>query len=356
MIEAAFSLVQVLSPAATDDAPASDNAVDALILEATTADLVQLEAALGLRLAQTPVSRSDRARKPKPGELFAYLEVAPDAGDRVTLRLTLGDARAWVRPIDAPPVDRTREIATTVANLIAGIEADAIAPDLRDVPLPAPLQPTTTPEPQPVTTTTTPEPPAFEWGIGVEGGVLLAVGPPPPSGLAGGTVALRSAIRWRRGALLTFAARGGFDRARDYGMTRIRVDVGGGYAWHRSSFALHTTLAATIEPWFVTRGGAIGDGDPRPVGVLLGGELRIAPMWHRRVGARALMLGPFLTAGGSGLATGDGGVARLRASDGGPAFDLFRAGGLELGAGVTLALWSPSKRRATKPRSESTTD
>lgn len=346
MIEAALSLMQVSAPAAVadgdDTSPAGKTAIDALILDASTADLVQLEAALGLRLAEIRVSRSDRARKPRPAELFAYLEVHPTSGDRVELRLTLGDARAWVRPIDAPPADRTREIATTVANLIAGIEVDAIAPDLRDVPLPAPLQPTVT------TTTTTAipalppsPPPRFEWGLAIEGGVLVAVGPPPPAGLAGGSIAVRSGIRWRNGALLTIAARGAFDRARDYGMTRLRLDVGGGHAWHRSSFALHTTVTATLEPWFVTQGGAVGRGDPRPVGLLAGGELRVAPMWRRQVGARALVIGPFVTAAGSGLVTGDGGVARLRATEGAQAFDLFRAGGLELGAGLTIGLWSP---------------
>jgi hypothetical protein len=364
VIEVVFSLACVTAPTAAPPVTAAPGtapdasaphdvddgarkpAVDALIVDASTADLVALEAALGLRL-DIRISRSDRARKPRAGERFAYLEVAPEAGNRVTVRLTLADARAWVRAIDAPAVDRTREIATTVANLIAGIEVDAIAPDLRDVPLPPPLR-TLAPAPvapAPVAAApSAPPPPSLHWGFAVDGGVLVGVGPPAPTAIAGGTIAVRSGIRWRRGALFGAGLRAAFDRSAGSSMTRLRLDVGGGHAWHRRAFALHTTAAATLEPWFVTREGAIEAGAPRPVGLLAGGELRVAPMWRRTVGARTLVLGPFIALAGSGLVTGDGGVARIRAAGEGRVVDRFRAGGLELGAGMSIGLWSPRRR------------
>lgn len=323
------------SPSPTESvAPAVDERIDALVIDAKVDDLVALEAAVRLRIGACPVSRSDRARPPRQGELFAYLEVERGAGDRRTLRLTLGDARAWVRTIDAAPADRTREIATTVGNLFAGIEGEDLAPDLTDVPLPAPLVPTpvvVTPPPRP------PPPPRYAWGLQLDGVALGGLAPGDPLFAAGGA-AVRGGIRWRTGALVTFGVRAAGRANAGYALTRLRVDLGGGWAWHAGAFALHATGAATIEPWFVTTGGRVpDDASRRPTGVLLGGVARLATMGRIAVGRRHLVIGPFVELGGSALPSGIANIHTAR-QDGALA---FRLGGLELAGGLTLGLWSP---------------
>lgn len=342
-------LLAIAAPAATPavDRPpgveASSRPIDALVIDASIGDLVALEAAIRLRLADTPVTRSDRARQPRAGELFAYLEVEPQAGERSTLRLTLGDARAWVRTIESPASDRTREIATTVGNLLAGIELDSIAPDLLDVPLPMPLQRSTAAVVRPpVASKPRPAPPRLAWGLGGDAVVVLGLGPPPPAGVAAGGFALRSAVRWRRGALVVAGLRAGMRHRDDFTITRLRLDVGGGYAWHRGAFALHTTAAITAEPWFVTSSGAVPDGGRRPVSALVGAAVRIAPGWRVAVGRRHLGLMPFVELAGSAVPGRGGGVARVRTGTADDPVDVFRAGGLELAAGLSVVVWTPA--------------
>ncbi len=351
MIDLPLSLLLVLvapTPASTTPAPADERAgatsIDALVIDATVAELVALEAAVRLRIGECPVTRSDRARKPRAGELFAYLEVEPGAGDRTTLRLTLGDARAWVRMIDAPPADRTREIATTVGNLMAGIEIDAIAPDLRDVPLPVPLRPAVVPVPPPAVVAT-PAPPRAAWGLGLDAMAVLELGPPAPTGFGAGGVALRGGARLPSGALLEASIRGAWYARGPYTLTRLRLELAAGYALHRGRFALHTTAGATVEPWFVTSSGGLSPGDRRPTSALVGGTVRLSPQWRVGGGTRRVHLGPFVEVAGSAVPGANGGVARLREGTGADANDVYRAGGLELAAGVAFGLWSPARRR-----------
>lgn len=318
-------------------APRSTSAIDALVIDARVDDLVALEAAVRLRVGACPVSRSDRARQPRQGELFAYLEVQRDSDGRTTLRLTLGDARAWVRTIDAAPGDHTREIATTVGNLFAGIEGEDLAPDLRDVPLPPPLRPAAPPVVAPPPRAPVPR---YAWGLGGEGLVVAGLPPPGDALLAAGGVALRGGVRLRRGALVVAGVRAGMRSSVGHVLTRIRIDVGGGYAWHRGAFALHTTASAVVEPWFVTDGGAVPRGSGRrPVGTLLGGALRIAPLARIAMGKRHLAIGPFVELGGTAMPTA--GIARIVTSPETDGRVAFRAGGLELAAGLSIAVWSP---------------
>jgi len=351
VIDLPLSLLLALvapTPTSTTPAPADERdgatSIDALVIDATVAELVALEAAVRLRIGECPVTRSDRARKPRPGELFAYLEVEPGAGDRATLRLTLGDARAWVRMIDAPPADRTREIATTVGNLMAGIEIDAIAPDLRDVPLPVPLRPAVVPVAAPEVVPAKARPRA-SWALGVDATAVLELGPPAPTGFGAGGVALRGGARLPGGALLEAGIRGAWYARGPYTLTRLRLELAAGYALHRGRFALHTTAGATAEPWFVTSSGGLSPGDRRPTSALLGGVVRLSPQWQLGRGERRVHVGPFVEVAGSAVPGANGGVARLRQGTGADAIDVYRAGGLELAAGVAFGLWSPARRR-----------
>lgn len=319
--------------------------IDALVIASDVPDRAALEDALRLRVGDRPISDALHARNPREGELFAYVEVKPKDAQSLVVRLVLSDARAYVRTLESPADLRAREIAATVANLVAGIEEDDLPPDERDVALPPVLE-LAPPEPPPQPIAPPPLPPArFDLGIVAGADAGLALGPPPPQGFAAAGAHARLDVRARNGALVAVALRGLGNRRFGYGLTRIRLAIEGGYAWRRGAFELMTTAGLTLEPWLVTRGGKLPDvAERKPVHVALGGLVRIAPAW-RRVGprGRAFRLAPFVELAGSAIPARNGGVARLRAQDTTGTRELFRVGGLELALGLELGVWLPRR-------------
>jgi hypothetical protein len=316
--------------------------IDALVIDASTTERDALADALRLRIGERPISDSLHARNPRAGELFAYVEVHPRGASSLLVRLVLSDARAYVRVIDSSADLRARELATAVANLVAGIEEDDLPPDERDVALPAVLEPAPPREPEPRPQVAVPVP-RYELGIAGGADVLLGLGPPPPAGFAAAGAHARVDARLRSGALLGLALRGLGHRRLGYGLTRLRIAIEGGYAWRRGAFELATTVGATVEPWLVTRDGGIPElARRRPVDVALGGLVRIAPAWRRETrGGRSIRLAPFIELAGSALPARDGGVARLRVQEQMRVRELFRVGGLELALGLELGVWLP---------------
>lgn len=319
--------------------------VDAIVVDARIADHDALEDALRVRLTDRPVSDSAHARAPAKGELFGYLEIESATAERASVRLLLSDGRAYARVIEAPSSARAREIAATIANLLAGIEEGAIAPTQEHVPIPEALRPVAVaPKTQPPKRVTPTPPPRVEWGIAVAGAAIVGAGPPEPQGFAAGGGELRGEARWRRGPTLGLAVRASGNRSHGYGLLRVRIAPTFGWAWRAGAFELHTIAMLTVEPWMLLPGGDVPDEDG-PTSALLGGALRFEPTGRIALARdRSLRIGPFVEIAGSAIPSASGGVARLRRrDDAGELHDLFRAGGLEIAVGLVIGPWVPAR-------------
>lgn len=341
----------LLAPAATPPspgdvatAPIARGRINGIVLDAQMPQLDEVERGLLLRIDGRGIVRSDRARPPRTGELFAYIELGHIESEAAELALILSDGRAYRRRILAPAAERPRELATSIANLVAAIEEDSVTPDALDVPLPEPLRtapaPTSAPPPLP------PSVPRREWGLSMRGDVIAAVGAPSPQGLAAGGASMIATMRWRVGPTLGVGLRGAGLQRNGWGLARVRVDVTGG--WNRRSGAFELALAAglSVEPWLIVRNGAaLSLADTRRKAPLIGGVLRVAPRWSRLLAyERALVIGPVLELAGSAMPTRDGGVVRVRERVGTQTRDVFRLGGFEIIAGLELGLWMPAPK------------
>jgi hypothetical protein len=327
-------------PAAVERRPR----IDAIVVDARLADRPAIEDALRVRLIDRPVSDSASARSPRKGEIFGYVQVDGATPERASMRLLLSDGRAYVREIEAPASSRAREIAASVANLVAGIEDGAIAPTEEGVPLPAALEPVARPVPKPSAPPKVVPVPRTEWGLAISSANVIALGPPPPIGYAAGGGELRGEGRWRRGPTIGVSLRFAGHARAGFGLLRIRVAPSLGWAWRRGRFELHTLALFTVEPFVLMQGGRLpDDAQRRPAHVLLGSALRLEPTGRVPLkSGRSLRIGVFAELAGSAIPASSGGVARLRRrNDAGELEDLFRAGGLELGAGLLIGPWIP---------------
>ncbi len=324
---------------------ASRGRVNAVVIDAAMPELAAIEAGLRLRLADRGVTRSDRVRPLRSGELFAYLQQIEATAERARIRVTLTDGRGYLREILGPEHERTREIATNVANLLAAIEEDTVAPDEHDVPLPESLQPVAPPPPrEPARPSAAPAiPPRFEWGLALAGDAVIGAGPPAPAGLAAVGGQLTWALRLRRGASFAVAVHPGGLRRRGWSTTRVAIAVGAGYVLRRGAFELASLALLRVEPWWLVRdGAAVPLGEQRSKAPLLGGAVRLSPRWrHRFERGRSLVIGPAIELAGSGMPTRDGGVVRVRERAGASVRDVSRVGGLELTLGLELGVWLP---------------
>jgi hypothetical protein len=139
----------------TDELPAPDAPrISVAILRADDLDHAALTRAIQLRSpALTIVRVGDEAPPAVDGELRVYIEVRRADAVHVDLTLILADGRAYLRRVDVDADAPARPIAGALANLIAGIEDDSVAPDRKDAPVPealvAPRPPPTKPEPKP---------------------------------------------------------------------------------------------------------------------------------------------------------------------------------------------------------------
>lgn len=316
--------------------------IDAIVLDVGIADREAIAEALRARVGARAVGSSDKARRPRADERFAYLEVT-QSDTSVTIRVLLSDGRAYNRSIDAVGTARAREIASIVGNLVAGIEEDVVAADEESVPVPERLQPAPA-RPQPPAPVVRAPAALPRWTISAAGLAIVGVGPPAPMGLAGAGARVGFAHRWARGLTLGASVRAAGMPRRDHALTRVRIAGEIGHLLRRGRFELTTTFAVTVEPWFVTRGGALASGTRRPASALLGGAIRVAPGVALPLprGA-ALRIAPFVELAGSAIPSASGGVARVREDLVDGTRDLFRVGGLELSAGLELGVWLPAR-------------
>lgn len=375
---AAYTLVLALaSPVAVETPPTTAEPVDVpgpqtvaelrtrpIVLELRDVPRGELRDAIALRLPQRPLVD---AEAPRPEE-YDYVAIELRDDDRIALTLITPDGHAYDRVLDVPEAERVRGISSALANLTFAIEGGEVEPDRTDVeppppepepepepPPPAPPKPVPKPEvvapPEPAPT---PAPiPLHE--LAVSGGAGVIAGLAPQAGadaFAGGHGRLGLAVRRRNGALGVLGLRVAGRGLGGLALVRTRVELGGGWAWRRSSFELLLAAAATFEPWILRRGSTTapleqGGANARRL-PLLGALARVSPGLRIAVGRRQplwMRLGVDVELAGSfvpdhGARTVE--IATTR-SDGSRVPQL-RLGGLELVTGLELAIWIPVLR------------
>ena len=331
-------------------------------------------AALRLRLAQLPIKRHGG---PAPAESpHVYVRVERGANGHGALRVITSDGRAYERGFLIEVGQEVRVAASTVASLIYAVEQGAVAPDRKDVAIPevpgesaaivpdppsaaadAPL-----PRAAPSEGSQTASPgrrgdtAAWELGANLHGAAALGLGPPryPRShgALAGGGGGLGLEFRSPRGGLAAFDLRGIGLVADGLGVGRMRISIGGGYAWRRGRFEVPVLVAVAVEPWWATRAGAvasIASGARVIAGLsLIGGYLRVSPglrISRPRGPLAGVRVGPRLELGGSFALDNGAKVVGLADPAGVPQ---FRLGGLEMSLGLELSLQFAVASKATR--------
>ncbi len=297
-----------------------------------------------------------------PAELEAD---APEA--MTTLRLTMiqSDGRAYLRELETPISD-ARAVALVLANTMAAIEEEAIAPDREQVTLPEPaLAPEydmsiKTPEeerdaivepppPAPSAANSSSQsaerpPPRLELGLDLSPSFAAVLGPGRIQGLSGGGGELRLTTRFPVGASAALGLRlltRGVDNSR---ALRARVTLGGGYVLRLGEVEFAALAGFTIEPWtLLGEQTPIGELDSRAL--LLGGlasasvgyrlSPRARPNLRMRVGGRLELSGSTLLSGQA-----------VELVDAQSEALLFGLGGFELLLGLDVALWFDVPSRA----------
>lgn len=341
---------------ATLTAPASaDTRIELLALDVEGVEAEAFERALQTRLPDRPRIPAGNPDARAGIENWGYVLVRP-VENGWSLALILADGRGYYRGVAAHDGgDPARLIASTLSNLIASVEEDALVADAQNVVVPDERPPEPEPPPQesepeppanadPVEAPVEPnEPPPPELGITLRGIALWPLGPPAPTGFSGGGAEFSVSVLRPRGLVLggTF---GGVGRSvGGYGLGRLRLAAFAGYGLRRGRFELVSTAGASVAPWFV-RG---PDGsqslrtsqDDRSVSALWGGFVQLSPGVLIDSGPVRVRLGPTMRISGSATTQGGGGIARvLQETEGGPQA-LFRLGGLELTTGLDVTLW-----------------
>ena len=353
VIAIAIGLAVAPDPASASASPPSvvDAArpFDTVILDGSTMQPEALEAELRLRLSTHEILVA-RADMPRPGATFVWVLVQPGEGDAASLRLITSDGRAFTRVVEAASEEQARVVAGAIANMVDAIENNRLAPEETGAEVPVPPAPPAEPAPTP-TRAASPEPPPSaspqpsSWiGVVLDGGIALAVGPPTDlQGLGGGIVG--AGVHWvhRSGALAAAQVAAVLDRNRGYLATRARVYAGAGYAWRPSRFELLAHGGLVVAPIFVTRAGdasdlRTGSGTPRAAAPLVGGRVAVSPGWFvwSRADRSGLRVGVTVDASYTVEARAPAGAIRILHVDGDTRTPILRAGGLELGALLSL--------------------
>ena len=357
------------TPAPTDpsDGPAAspvrETRISTAILRADGFDRGDLERAIRLRLpGLTLVEVGSDAPAVDDGSLRAFIELRRVSPTQLDLTLILADGRAYLRALEVDADAPARPAASALANLIAAIEDDTVAPDRSDVPLPPALIVREPPAPEPVpavlcpeapTQPTPPPPPPPRWELGpvLRAGASLGVSPLHGLRAAGG--ALGVAARAPSGLLLVLDLQYLARALQNLQVQRLRVALGVGYALRRGAFELPAALLVGVEPWRLT--GNQGTvpisstlGPPRP---LLGLGLRLTPGLRAALGKSGahLRAGLNLELWASGVASSGLRHPELRIPP-----SAVSLGGLELGLGLELGIWFPvGPARARRPTTTS---
>ncbi len=340
-------------------APASRTPCDAIVRVKDLEPERFLEATR-LRLPALRLRTVERASERDPaceGALHAFVELRASDPGLWELTLIFSDGRAWFRTIPSEPDEAARTLASALANLIAGIEEDDLAPDAEDVELPEELgepepaepepaepepepepEPELAPEPEPEPAPEPERPVIFELAPRLGGQAAFGLSPGP--GLRGLGADLGLDLRLPQGIALGLDLRVLARRDDLLTLTRVRVRLGLGYDLRVGRFELPVLVMAGVEPWTVREPSKRFDLGAPPV---LSAGLRVAPGALIQAGKLWLRLGVAL---GLDLAIEPLSGARVPTIQRPAASDpSFHVGGVELTAGIELALWLPVRER-----------
>ncbi len=295
---------------------------------------------LQLRSAEAQVERDPACRD----RMHAYIEVRPSGPDAWELTLIFADGRAWFRRVASEPDEAARTVASVLANLLAAIEDDEVAPDADHVALPSELEPEPEPEPEIPEPKPEPEPepepepqpePELRFEIGPRLALQGIVGASPSAGYRGFGAQLAGDLRLPIGVLVGLGLRISGRDAGPLSLVRTQISVGLGYALRVGRFEMPMMVQAELEPWVVRE-----QGQRRRLGAppLLGFGIRLAPGGLVDVGRTRMRIGLVLGADVLGEPRG-GLVPTLRLEPG--ADPLLYVGGVEVTLGLELGWWVP---------------
>lgn len=355
-----FASIAVLLRLAGAPEPSSEPPGEGRLCDASlrTTDIDRAEFADALRLRLPDLRFRDAERQSERDEacsegMHAYVEVRPSSAGRWELIVIFADGRAWFRPIESEPDEAARTAASALANLLAAIEEDAIAPDAEDVALPLEPKPEPEPEPDPEprpepepepepAVAPQPEPPPerpLVLELGPRLGAQSMLGLDPSAGHRAFAGELGLDLRLPSGLMLATELRVAGWRVDAATLLRMRAGLGLGYGVRSGRFDMPIVLQAQLEPWWVRDAGLPAGLDAPP---LLGGGLRLAPGVRVSLGKLALRVGARVQLDVMGEPLG-GRVPVVRREPGSAA--LFHVGGVELALGLELGLWIPVRER-----------
>lgn len=327
--------------------------IEAAMIAGSELDLEEVERALRVRAPALELVRRGSDLSSRAG-LRAYIDLRRTTPTQVDVSLILSDGRGYYRRVETgndPPV---RPVAGALAQLIAAIEDDSVAPDERGVQVPPEL---TAPVPPPpvqekvcpavptcpsVAPSPPPSPPPLELAPTLRAGGTFGLGRGPRS--RGASFGLGLDLRWRSGAMVAADLQVTASSVEGQGLARVRGSAGAGFGLRRGAFELPIVGMFGVEWWgvrgeqvlLVARGAGEG-GAP-----MIGGGLRVAPAVRARLGPTALRVGLRVELWGSGE-PGRGGLRRpVIARPGGA--PLTSVGGAELSIALELALWIVGRR------------
>ncbi len=329
--------------------------VESLILDAGGMDANALQTSLASRLPNAAILPfSDVAFERVRESRFAYVRVNLD-GELARVTIVLSDGRAYERAVTTPPGLELRAVATTIANTMVAIEQERLPADRVNEPIPRPPDeppdepareppeelPEPTPEPEVPEEAPAPSPvtPRTQLGLGLMGGPVVGLAPAQAAGLAAGGGELRASLRWPTGPVAAVGIRVVGQRGDDAGLLRTRIALGGGYALRRERLEVVFGAAATVEPWWIA-GGTFGGNDAARArrSPLLGGMGWTSVGYLAgSVGGVQTRIGAFAELGSSVVPSGT--AARVVRGDPTATEAVFTLGGVELSAGLDVAVW-----------------
>jgi hypothetical protein len=345
---------------ATGPAPIELPSLAFVAVEGLDADALNAE--IALRMPELRVRALDGT---PPIEPYLYIQARREAGKVHRIAIIFSDGRAFYEHLDVGDAGSPeRVLASAIANLLFSIESGAVEPDQHGVQTPlhereAQPPPEPTPEPEPTPIEPEPEPQgrdgALELGMTLGLGQATGLGAPRfADAHLGWFGALELQLRTRGGLFAALEFRPGGTSSDAYRLTRLHTGLGLGYAWRGPHVEFVIATTASIGAWLVSSEGRaepVTHIDSGTVGrpPLLGFGLRLSPGYRvelRRGSLRALRIGPRIEASGAFVTSPAPRVAGLQSRAGD---ELFRLGGVELYAGIELALWFTVTKPGPRP-------